>query len=158
MFSKKSKYMLAVCSGVSMPLSEMPDEAFASGMLGVGYAIQPSGDHAIFYSPADGQVESITETGHAYTLLTSDGVDVLLHIGVDTVNMGGSGFEALVKEGQSVKAGDPVARADLARIRERGFSTVTAVLVTDPDKIKDMEYEFGEQAGGRDAVMRYRLS
>lgn len=158
MFKKKSKYLLAVCSGRSVPITEIPDEAFASGMLGVGYAMEPAGDHAIFYSPADGKVESITETGHAYTLLTDDGVDVLLHIGVDTVKMGGSGFEALVKTGQTVKAGDPLARADLARIREREFPTVTAVLITDPDKIKDIEYEFGEQTGGRDAVMRYRLS
>ena len=158
MFPKKSKYLLAVCTGQSMALSEMPDEAFASGMLGVGYAIYPQGDHAIFYCPTAGVIQSITSTGHAYTLLTGDGTDVLVHIGVDTVNMGGSGFEALVKEGQRVKAGDALARADLARIRERGFSTVTAVLITDPDGIKDIEYEFGEHTGGRDAVMRYRLS
>lgn len=158
MFSKGSRYILAVCTGESVPLTNMPDEAFASGMLGVGYAIQPMGERAIFYSPSNGRVERVTETGHAYTLRTDDGVDVLLHIGVDTVGMGGSGFEALVKEGQIVRAGDPMARADLSRIRERGFSTMSAVLVTEPEQIKDVEYEFGKSTGGQDAVMRYRLS
>ncbi len=158
MFQKQSKYLYAVCSGNSADISTIPDDAFSSGMLGRGYAIEPNIPHAIFYAPADATVQSITPTAHAYTLLTDDGLDVLIHIGVDTVNMGGSGFEALVKEGEKVKAGDPLARADLDRVRERGFPTVTAVLVTDPDKIKDIEYEFGEHTGGRDAVMRYRLS
>ncbi len=158
MFPKRSKYLYAVCTGRSADIQTIPDEAFASGMLGVGYAIEPTIPHAIFYAPADATVQSVTPTGHAYTLLTDDGLDVLIHIGVDTVKMGGSGFEALVKEGDKVRAGDPIARADLDRIRERGFPTVTAVLVTEPDKIKDIEYEFGEHTGGRDAVMRYRLS
>lgn len=158
MFPKRSHYLYAVCSGRSMAITAIPDEAFSSGMLGQGYAIQPTVPHAIFYAPADGTVQSVTPTAHAYTLLTDDGLDVLIHIGVDTVRMGGSGFEALVKEGQKVKVGDPLARADLERIRERGFPTVTAVLVTDPDKIRDIEYEFGEHTGGREAVMRYRLT
>lgn len=158
MFPKRSKYLYAVCTGTCAAITAIPDEAFSGGMLGQGYAIRPAAAQTVFCAPADGILQSVAPTAHAYTLLTDDGLDVLIHIGVDTVNLGGEGFEALVKEGRRVKIGDPLVRADIDLIRERGFPTITAVLVTEPDKIKDVEFEFGELTGGRDAAMRYRLA
>lgn len=154
-FSKKQTCLLAVCTGKSMPLSDMGDEAFSSGMLGVGYAIEPA--EGSFFAPVSGVVESIPKSGHAYTIQSDAGLDILIHIGVDTVSMGGEGFEPCVKEGQRVKAGELIARADLSRIRERGFSTVTATVVTEPEKIEQIEFRFESAVGGKDAVMCFRI-
>lgn len=151
---QKNHQLLAVCNGNAQSLANVPDEAFASEMLGKGFAIEPS--DGIFYSPVDGKIESIAKTLHAYTILSHDGHDVLVHIGVDTVEMGGEGFTALVTEGQTVKAGDPLAKIDLAAIRQRGFSAITSVLLTDADTIERIEYRFGMVSGGSDTVMLYR--
>ena len=152
---QKNHSLLAVCNGNAQSLANVPDEAFASEMLGKGFAIEPT--DGIFYAPVDGRIESIaTKTLHAYTLHSHDGHDVLVHIGVDTVEMGGEGFEALVKEGQEVKAGDPLARVDPNVIRQKGFSAITSVLVTDADTIERIEYRFGIVSGGQDTVMTYR--
>ncbi len=151
---KKKNELFAVCKGRAIPLSQVPDEAFASEMLGKGFAIEPSDRD--FYSPVRGKVASIADSKHAYTLLSDDGHDILVHIGVDTVEMKGEGFESLVKEGQSIQVGDPLARADLEAIRKKGFPAVTSVLVTDAETIENIEYQFGAVSGGKDAVMSYR--
>ena len=83
LFQKKEKLILAVADGEAVPLNEVPDEAFSSGILGVGFAIAPTS--GTVYSPVSGKIESITETRHAYTILTDDGLDVLVHVGIDTV-------------------------------------------------------------------------
>ena len=151
---QKSNSLLAVCNGNAQSLANVPDEAFASEMLGKGFAIEPS--DGSFYAPVDGKIESIAKTLHAYTIHSRDGHDILIHIGVDTVEMGGEGFETLVKEGQEVKAGDPLVKADPSRIRQKGFSAITSVLVTDADAIERIEYRFGMVSGGKDTVMSYQ--
>ena len=152
---KKQRCLYAVCDGRSTKLSEVPDEALGGGMLGQGFAVEP--EDGRFCSPVDGRVESVAETGHAYTICTEDGLDVLVHIGVDTVRLHGEGFEPLVRQGQSVRAGTPLARVDLELLRSRGLPAITAVLVTNPEKIEDTDYRFGSTAGGKDAVMRFRI-
>lgn len=151
---QKNNVLLAVCSGNAQSLANVPDEAFSSEMLGKGFAIEPS--DGIFYAPVDGKIASIAESLHAYTILSHDGHDILVHIGVDTVEMGGEGFTAMVKEGQTVKAGDPLAKVDPGAIRQRGFPAITSVLITDTDAIERIEYRFGMVSGGRDTVMSYR--
>ena len=151
---KKRNYLLAVCNGCAQPLTNVPDEAFASEMLGKGFAVEPA--DSSFYSPVTGKIESIAESKHAYTILSDDGHDILVHIGVDTVEMKGEGFEPAVTEGQSVKAGDLLVRIDPERIRQKGFSPITSVLITDVDSIEGIEYQFGAVSGGKDAVMSYR--
>ena len=151
---QKNHSLLAVCNGNAQSLANVPDEAFASEMLGKGFAIEPA--DGSFYSPVYGKIESIAQTLHAYTILSRDGHDVLVHVGVDTVKMNGKGFTALVKVGQEVKAGDPLARVDLNAIRQSGFPTITSVLLTDADTVDRMEYRFGMVSGGRDVVMTYQ--
>ncbi len=153
LFNKpKSKDLLAVSTGECKPLSAIPDEAFASGMLGVGYAIEPS--EGRFYAPVDGKIVSIAATRHAYTIEDRDGFDILVHIGVDTVQMDGEGFHPAVREGQSVKAGELLAEVELERILARGLPTISAVLITEPAVTGALSFRYGSCVGGRDAVMQ----
>ncbi|MBQ8310807.1 MAG: PTS glucose transporter subunit IIA [Clostridia bacterium] len=156
LFGKKTVSLCAPCTGMSVPLSEIPDEAFAGGMLGDGFGVEPSEGH--FCAPVGGHVESVAEAKHAYTILTDEGLDVLVHIGVDTVRLNGEGFVPRVSAGQYVKTGDVIADADLELIRKKGLPTTVAVLVTNPEKIENAEYRHGSVACGRDAVMSFRLT
>lgn len=156
LFQKKKKTLVAVADGVAIPLSEVPDEAFASGMLGVGFAVKPS--EGTVCAPIDGIVESISDTRHAYTLLSADGLDVLVHVGIDTVEMKGEGFLPMVRVGDRVKAGDVLMRADLDLIQTHGFKTVIPVLVTNPEKLTVTDTVYGKTLGGQTDVLHYRLS
>lgn len=157
-FSRKQKThgLIAVCDGKCLPITDMPDEAFASGMLGKGIAMEPTGN--IFYSPVDGKVDNVTDTGHAYSICSDDGLDVLVHIGVDTVALGGEGFNPAVRAGQHVHAGDRLAQADVDLIKKRGYAATTAVIVATPEKITDIEYNYGTTVGGKNTVMTYGIS
>lgn len=156
LFQKKVKGLMAVADGKAIPLSEVPDEAFASGILGIGFAIEP--DSGTVYCPTDGRIDSITDSKHAYTILSDDGLDVLVHIGIDTVELGGKGFLPMVSVGDRVKVGDVLARADLEVIRAAGKPTVIPVLVTDPDAVAHHDLIYGDVQGGKSEVLRYRLS
>lgn len=149
-----SKKLLAVADGQAVELGAVPDEAFSSGMLGSGFAVIPSA--GTIYSPIDGEIQSITDTRHAYTIHSSDGLDVLVHIGIDTVSMEGKGFVSLVEEGDTVRAGDIIAKADLGLIKTRGLSAITPVLVTNSDELRDFSIKRGHVQGGKSAVMTYK--
>lgn len=152
MFKRK---LLSPMTGTAVALSAVPDEAFAQGMLGDGLAIEPV--DGTVRAPADGKLESIADTRHAYTLHTDDGLDVLIHIGIDTVSLGGTPFTALVTPGDRVRAGDVIACADLAAIRAAGLPTVTPVLIANPDALRDLTLNCGIAEGGKTAVMTYKL-
>lgn len=153
LFREDRGTLLSVADGRAVPLSDVPDEAFASGMLGSGFAVEPSG--GTIYSPVDGVVEGVADTRHAYTIRSRDGLDVLVHIGVDTVKLGGAGFLPLVSAGDSVNAGDAIARADLGVIRAAGCRAVTPVLVANSEEIDKIKLKFGSVTGGKSAVLTY---
>ena len=155
MFSKSKNRLLAAASGRSIALDDVPDEVFSSKMLGEGFAIEP--ETGVFFSPADGVIESVSETLHAYTVHTNDGLDVLVHIGIDTVELKGEGFSSCVEKGEKVRAGDVIARADIAFIRSRGFSAITPVIVSNPEKLGAFKLDLGKAVGGETAVMNYKL-
>ena len=113
--------------GWSAPLEEVPDPVFAGRMLGDGVAIDPL--EGTLFAPCDGQVAVLPATRHAVTLRTATGVDVLMHIGIDTVGLGGQGFEACVVAGQMVRRGDPLIRFDLDLLTRRVPSVLTPVLL-----------------------------
>lgn len=148
------KKLLAVADGMALPLDDVPDPAFAGKMLGDGFAVEPSS--GVFYSPVDGKVESVTDTLHAYSIRSDDGLDILVHIGIDTVGLKGKGFSSLVAPGDRVKAGEPIARADLDLIRAGGLPTITPVLVSNPEELKSFELSLGEVKGGASAVLKYK--
>ncbi|MBF0844136.1 PTS glucose transporter subunit IIA, partial [Streptococcus danieliae] len=93
--------------GLVLPLEEVSDPVFASGAMGRGFAVKPESDLA--YAPVSGEVTIAFETGHAYGLRTDQGVELLIHIGIDTVSLEGAGFDARVKQGQQVEAGEVLA-------------------------------------------------
>ena len=138
-------------SGTLVPLSEVPDETFASGVLGEGIAIEPS--DGLFCSPVDGTVETIAETKHAIGFAADNGLEILVHVGLETVSLNGEGFEILVKEGDKVKAGQPVAKADLALIRERGLKTITSIVLTGGADDMELHCADGLATAGKTPVL-----
>lgn len=121
-----------VSDGKLMKVEEVPDEVFSKKMMGDGYAVDPSNGN--FYSPCDGKVSLIPETLHAVGITADTGAEVLIHIGMDTVNLKGEGFSAKVKQGDRVKAGDPIVTVDLDAIRDKVPSLVTPVIITNIDE------------------------
>ncbi|HEQ0803081.1 TPA: sucrose-specific PTS transporter subunit IIBC [Streptococcus pyogenes] len=115
-------------NGTVVDLAAVSDPVFSSGAMGQGLAIKPE-DNTL-YSPVDGKVEIVFETGHAYTITSSQGAEVLLHIGIDTVSMAGDGFESLVAVGQAVKKGDLLGHFDPSKIAEAGLDDTTMMIVT----------------------------
>ncbi|NBH32673.1 PTS beta-glucoside transporter subunit IIBCA [Clostridiaceae bacterium] len=107
--------------------SEIPDETFASGMLGDGIGIEP--ETGIVTAPCDGEISTVADTLHAIGMVSPDGMEVLIHVGIDTVNMKGDGFTAFVSAGETVKAGQKLLTFDIEKIHAAGYSATTAVLV-----------------------------
>ena len=114
----------------------IPDDTFASGVLGDGVGIEPSDELVV--APFDGTISSVAESQHAVGI-ESNGMEMLIHVGVDTVNMKGDGFTCLVKEGDEVKAGQPLIRFDRAKIKAAGYSDTVAVLLTNSDDLEGVE-------------------
>ena len=135
-FINQKKTVLTPLQGKVLAQADIPDETFAQGILGPGCGIEPTGDTV--YAPFDGTVTQIATTLHAVGVTSSDGIELLIHVGMDTVDMNGQGFTALVKEGQKVSAGTPLLKVDLDAIRAAGHPTATAIIVTDgaDDEVK----------------------
>lgn len=114
-------------AGAVLPLSAVPDPVFAQGTMGPGVAIEPSGDTVV--APAEGTVTTVFPTGHAIGVTLDDGTELLIHVGIDTVDMKGSGFQPLVQQGERVHAGRPLLRFDAAAIRSAGYNPITPVIV-----------------------------
>lgn len=149
-----TKRLLAVADGNAVPLESVPDEVFASGMLGRGYALEPVS--GVIYSPVSGHIDSIARTRHAYGIRSDDGLEVLVHIGIDTVGLDGEGFISLVEVGDGVRAGDVIAKVDLELLRDRGLSALTPVVVSGADELRGFETRLGSVRGGRSAVVTYK--
>lgn len=139
----------APAEGKLVSIQEVNDPTFSEEILGKGVAIIPSEGN--FYSPADGTVTTVFPTGHAAAVTTAEGVEVLLHIGLDTVKLNGKHFTIVASEGQQVKKGDLLLQADLAGIREEGYDVITPVVVCNSDDFSEIlpepskEVKAGEQ-------------
>ena len=139
-FSDEAKADLTLTSpmaGELVALSDVNDEAFASGALGPGIAISPAA-HAVVVAPCDGKVTVAYPTGHAYGLKSASGVQILIHIGMDTVKLDGKGFTPRVSKGDIVKRGDVLAEVDWDVIREAGYDTITPMVVTNKKKFGEV--------------------
>lgn len=133
----KAKVMLASpLTGKVVPLASVEDQVFASGSLGKGLAVEPT--EGELRAPADGVVTTIFPTGHAVGITTTDGVEVLMHIGMDTVGLEGKGFTTFVKQDDVVKKGDLLVRFDIATIKEAGLSIITPVVITNTTAFLDV--------------------
>ncbi len=146
--------LLAPLTGTVMPLSAVPDEAFASGMLGVGFAVEPSRDSdGSVFAPVDGTIETVAESRHAYTIRTDDGLDLLVHIGIDTVSLAARPFAAHVSPGDRVRAGQLIATADLPVIRAADLPVVTPVVISTP--VRGLNLADGHVEGGKTIAATY---
>ena len=123
-------------AGEVIPLREIGDGVFSDEVLGKGFGIRPCEQTA--YAPVSGSVTSIADTKHAIGLLSDDGIEVLIHVGMDTVEMNGESFSVLVKEGQKVACGQPILKFDVKKIEAAGHPTTTAVVVTNSDDYSDV--------------------
>ena len=127
----KDTVLSACLNGTVVPLADVKDEAFASGVLGDGIAIEPSDGELV--APADGEISSTFETHHAVGMTTADGAELLMHIGIDTVKLGGKHFTYLVNEGDKVKKGQPLIRFELEAIKAEGYPVTTPIIVCNTD-------------------------
>ena len=152
---KKEKYMAAIANGSILDISLVPDQVFSQKILGDGFAVIPSdGD---FVSPVSGTVADVTETRHAYCITSEDGLEVLVHIGIDTVELKGKGFEALVKNGDRVEMGTPLAKVDLKMIEKEGYNTTSMVVVTNMDKLRSLKVAENPSVKSGEKAMPYKM-
>ncbi|MCC8167832.1 MAG: PTS glucose transporter subunit IIA [Clostridiales bacterium] len=126
---KGSKEIAAPVSGTCVELSKVNDKAFSSKALGDGFAVVPEED--VVVSPATGEISMIFDTNHAFGVKVKGGVEILVHIGIDTVSLNGEGFTALVKQGAQVKMGDPIIRIAREELQKKGVDLTTMVVFTD---------------------------
>ena len=128
----KDTVLSACLNGTVVPLADVKDEAFASGALGDGIAIEPTDGELV--APADGEISSTFETHHAVGMTTVDGAELLMHIGIDTVKLGGKHFTYLVNEGDKVRKGQPLIRFDIEAIKAEGYPVTTPLIVCNTDE------------------------
>ena len=139
--------VLAPVTGQAVPLGEVPDEVFAEGMAGEGGAIVP-GASGEAVAPVSGALVKLFEGGHAFGIETDEGVELIVHVGLDTIEMRGDGFEKLATEGDRVEAGQPIVRFDLDEIKNSGYDPVTPVVVTNAEDHPVSNLRTGEVSAG----------
>ncbi len=148
------KTMLSPQTGECIPIIEIPDEVFSEKILGDGVAILPTEDDVL--SPVDGEIIQVAETGHAFCIRSDDGLEIMIHIGVDTVTLGGKGFKCFVKKGDKVHKGDKIALADIEFIEKSGFPLHTALLITNFGEIESMNCHYQDVKAGKNIVIEYK--
>lgn len=155
-FLKKNFELTAPIDGEIIDLSQVPDQVFSGRMAGDGVAIDATGD--IVLAPADGTVILILKTNHAFGMVLKNGTEILVHIGIDTVELNGEGLERLVEEGAQVKAGEPIIKLNKSFIEEKGYSLITSVIITNSEIIKDIKYNDGKIVkAGKNQLIIYSL-
>lgn len=151
----EQKELKSILDGTVIPLEEVPDEVFSQKIMGDGIAIEPSG--SVVYAPADGEITVVMEeTGHACGMKLKNGLEILIHVGVDTVSMGGDGFELLVKEGDIVKSGTPLIKFNKEKIKAAGHPCTTMMIVTEEGKAEKISMYTGMEAeSGKTTVVSW---
>lgn len=142
----------APVSGQAVPLSEVPDETFAGGHMGKGIAIEPTEGRLI--APFDGTIAHVVKTNHALILEHSSGLQLLMHIGIDTVSLKGNGFISSIATGDEVKAGQTLIEFDLEAIRTAGYRTITPVIVTsNAEYTPVVDFHYGSVTAGQNSIL-----
>lgn len=147
---------VAPVSGQAIPLSEVPDQVFAEKLAGDGLGILAEGD--VVVAPADGELTLVFKTKHAFAMTLANGIELLVHIGIDTVSLNGEGFEQLAEQGTQVKAGTPIIKIDRDFIKGKGLSLATPVLITNVDITKSISaVETGNVVAGETTVINFEI-
>ena len=148
----EENYLYQPVSGTIISQEEIPDETFSSRMLGKGCGIIP--DDGEIYSPVSGKVIFIAETKHAIGLKTINGTEILIHVGIDTIEMNGKGFKVLVKEGYTVQMGEHILTFDKQKIINSGYNNTVILLVTNPDAFKHIELLKSGNASVKEKIIK----
>lgn len=155
-FFKKPLTIIAPISGKTINLSDVPDPVFAEKMAGDGIAIDSTGD--IVVAPCDGTISLIMDSGHAFAITTNSGLELLVHVGLETVSLNGEGFEILQSANAKVTAGTPILKLDRTFIESKGISLITPVLIVNHDKLEELvPIVNAEVSCGKDVVMKCKL-
>lgn len=155
-FFKKSFKIVAPMDGKVINLSKVPDEVFFQRLVGDGVAIDSTGDTIV--SPANGILKIIFKTNHAFVVVLENGAEILVHIGLDTVELDGYGFERVAEEGKKVKAGDPIIKINRQAIEEKGCSLITPVLITNMEIVDELNFNLNKAVrAGVDVVVTYKM-
>lgn len=155
-FFKKSFKIVAPMDGKVINLSKVPDEVFSQRLVGDGVAIDSTGDTIV--SPANGILKIIFKTNHAFAVVLENGAEILVHIGIDTVELDGYGFERVAEEGKKVKAGDPIIKINRQAIEEKGCSLITPVLITNMEIVDELNFNLNKAVrAGVDVVVTYKM-
>ncbi|MNC30919.1 Glucose-specific phosphotransferase enzyme IIA component [compost metagenome] len=144
--------IVAPVSGQAVPITDVPDEAFAGGHMGQGIAIEPS--EGKLTAPFDGKIAHVVKSSHAVIIEHASGLQLLLHIGIDTVSLKGSGFISHVASGDEVKAGQTLIEFDIASIQAAGYQTITPVIVTSNGETDpEVACYYGSVTAGKDIIL-----
>ena len=155
LFGKKEEinpnHVYAPLAGEAVAISEVPDPTFSSGAMGNGIAIKPTDGKVC--SPVNGTVDMMFDTGHAVTLVSDNGIEILIHVGLETVGLEGKPFQVKGQNGQKVKKGDILMIADLAAIEAAGLPTITPVLICNTDDYTTFNTTTGKAVTNADVVI-----
>ncbi|MFT8315203.1 MAG: glucose PTS transporter subunit IIA [Clostridium sp.] len=148
--------VMSPVNGNVVNLNNVSDRMFSEGIIGRGIAIDPTDD--IIKSPIDGKLKLIFNTNHAFVVTSKKGIELLVHIGIDTIELNGDGFKRLVEEGEFVKVGDPVIKIDRQKIIDKGYELITPVVITNLDYIKDVIFTKNTCVlGSKNFIMTYKV-
>ncbi|MGI6084117.1 MAG: PTS sugar transporter subunit IIA [Acetivibrionales bacterium] len=147
--------LMAPISGKIIDITEVPDQVFSKKMVGDGIAIEPT--NGLVVSPCNGTVVLVFGTNHALGIQTREGIEILIHMGIDTVELKGKGFKRLTETGMEVKTGDVLMEMDLDKIKSMGKLTVTPVIITNPNMAEAIEKNFGMAEAIKDKIMEIKL-
>lgn len=150
---KKHFEVVSPMNGEIIPISEVEDDAFSQKMLGDGVAVVPT--NGLVLAPVDGKIVQIFNTLHAYGICSDDGTEILIHIGINTVELKGNGFKSFVSNGQKIKKSDKIAEVDIDLLKEKGYSLQTPVIITNIDSVKNPEYHMGNAKSGQTVIISY---
>ncbi|NKE11047.1 PTS sugar transporter subunit IIA, partial [Kocuria subflava] len=141
---------IAPLTGVLVPIEEVPDPVFAQKMMGEGFSIDPLAGQLV--APVAGEVVDVQQSGHAVTVRSEDGLDVLMHIGLDTVALQGQGFTPLVEQGQRVTVGQPLIDFELDFLATRAKSLLTQIVIANSDRVASLSPKSGLVQAGQDVA------
>lgn len=155
LFKKNELEIVSPVAGNCVSIQSVPDPTFSEEILGKGVAVKP--EEGKFYAPADGNISTVFPTLHAIGITTPQGVEILVHVGLDTVNLKGEHFTAHVQEGMTVKKGDLLLEADIEAIAAAGYNTITPILICNSGDFKEITVETEKMVKPGDTVLRMKL-
>ncbi len=156
LFGSKEKKTINVeiyapVTGELIHLEDVPDVVFSEKIVGDGIAIRPTGTTLV--APANGTINKIFETNHAFSMTTTDGIELFVHFGVDTVELKGKGFTRIAKENQQVKCGDPIIELDLDELQNTAKSLLTPIVIANMEEICHLEKRAGSVVAGENIIL-----